>query len=241
MPASNLLIETLLGEWSRQPGHLGAILLRVGLALLLSAVIGWNRATTRHSAGLRTFILAGLTSAFTALCDQYMIREFQARLPLLSAAALLCLATISGKTLLFSSKNQLKGLTTSVCLFTDAVLSICLGFGMYTYALIGFVAAIACMVLLPPIESLLKGMSPQFEIHLELKSRNMLLDFITASREFGLHLDEIEFNPAYANTGLGVYTLKLTAASRKLQKTSHAKIIEALTALDCVAFIEEIK
>ena len=234
-------IETLLGEWSQQPNHLGAIILRVGLAIILSAIIGWDRASKRHPAGLRTFILVGMTSVFAAFCDEYMVNAMQVRASFLSAADLICLSTISGKTLLFSSKNQLKGLTTSIGLFTVAVLSICIGFGMYTYALIGFVTAIGCMAFLPSLESYLKGISPQFEIHLELKSRNLLLDFISAIREFGLHLDDIEFNPAYANTGLGVYTVKLTAVGNNLPKTSHVKIIEALAALDCVAFVEELK
>jgi len=234
-------IETFLGEWSQQPGDLYAIILRVAMALVLSAIIGWDRASKRHAAGLRTFILVGITSVFAAICDEYMVSQMKVNVTFLSAAGLLCMSTISGKTLLFSSKNQLKGLTTSICLFTDAVLSICIGLGLYTYALIGFMTAIACMALFPALESRLKSLSPQFEIHLELKSRNMLKEFIMAIREFGLHLDDIEFNPAFATSGLGVYTLKITAIGRDLQKKSHDEIVEALAELDCVEFVEEIK
>ena len=111
---------------------------------------------------------------------------------------------------------------------------------MYTSALIGYGAMIMSMAIFPAWESRLKGRSPQFELHLELKSRNMLQEFITAIREFGLHLDEIEINPAYANTGLGVYTVKVTIESEKLLKTQHEKIIEAVGALDSVGFVEEI-
>ncbi|MBP5639419.1 MAG: MgtC/SapB family protein [Victivallales bacterium] len=235
------IVDILIDEWLKQPGEVMAIVLRLLMALVLSAIIGWDRASKRHAAGLRTFILVGITSVFAAICDEFMVSKLEIKVTFLSAANLLCLSTISGKTLLFSSKNQLKGLTTSIALFTDAVLSICIGFGLYEYALIGFVTAIVCMALFPAIESRLKGISPQFEIHLELKSRNLLLDFIMAIREFGLHLDDIEYNPAYANTGLGVYTLKMTAHSHELQKKSHEEIIEALAALDCVAFVEELK
>ena len=234
-------IEILLGEWSRQPGHMGAILLRVGLVLLFSAIIGLERSSKRQTAGLRTFMLVGLASVFAALCDEFMISSMGMDMAFLSAADLICISSIGGKTLLFTSKNKLKGLTTAVCLITDAVLSLCIGLGMYTYALVGFIAAIACMALLPFMESALKGISHQFEIHLELKSRNMLQDFIKSIREFGLHLDDIEFNPAYANTGLGVYTMKLTAVSGRPLKSGHGSIIEALAALDCVEFVEEIK
>ena len=234
------LIGVMLGEWSLHPSHLAAIMLRVCLALVLSAIIGWERATKRHPAGLRTFILAGIASVFAALCDEFALSVLKAPFTFLSAASLICLATISGNTLLFSSRNQLKGLTTSVCLFTNAIISLCIGFGMYTSALIGFFAMIMCVALFPNLETQFKRHSQHFELHLELKSRSNLQDFITAIREFGLHLDEIEFNPAYANTGLGVYTLKVTLNHPRLAKVKHSEIVEALGSLDCVAFIEEI-
>ena len=234
-------IARLLGPWSTQPSHIGAIALRVVLVLILSAIIGSERATKRHPAGLRTFMLAGITSVLTALCDEFMVSVLGMRVAIVSACYILCLATVCGKSLLFTSRNQLKELTTSICLLTNAVLSLCIGYGMYTCALIGFGAMILCMVFLPSWESSLKGHSLQFEIHLELKSRNQLHDFITSIRAFGLHLDEIEVNPAYATSGLGVYTLKLTIADKKLRGNTHAEIIDALSALDSVAYIEEIK
>lgn len=234
-------IGKLLGDWSLEPSHLGAIAFRIALAFLFSAIVGCERATKRHPAGLRTFILSGITSVFAALCDAYMTSVMGVQMTLLSPAVLLCLATISGKSLLFTSRNQLRELTTSICLFTNASIALCIGFGMYTCALIGFIAMITCIVVFPALETFLKGHSPQLELHLELKSRNLLYEFITAIREFGLHLDEIELNPAYATTGLGVYTLKATIVGKKLQDSSHAAIIDALTALDCVAYVEEIK
>ena len=234
-------IATLLGDWSLEPSHLGAIALRIGLAFVLSAIIGCERASKRHPAGLRTFILSGITSVLAALCDEFMLSVLHMRVAFLSAAFLTCLATVSGKSLLFTSRNQLKELTTSVCLFTNAVLSLCIGYGMYTCAFLGFVAMMLCMVLFPALETRLKGRSPQFEMHLELKSRNILQEFITAIRAFGLHLDEIEINPSYATTGLGVYTARVTIAKPELLKRSHDEIIDALAALDCVAYIEEIK
>ena len=58
-------ISRLLGSWSLDPSHIGAIGLRIGLVLVLSAIIGSERATKRHPAGLRTFMLAGITSVLT--------------------------------------------------------------------------------------------------------------------------------------------------------------------------------
>ncbi len=46
---------------------------------------------------------------------------------------------------------------------------------------------------------------------------------------------------AHILTGLGVYTIKATIVGKQLQFSSHAAIIDALGALDCVAYVEEIK
>ena len=55
-------IVTLLGDWA---GELTvcSILLRLSMATAFAAVIGCERASKRHSAGLRTFILVSLASA----------------------------------------------------------------------------------------------------------------------------------------------------------------------------------
>ena len=49
-------IAALLGPWSASLTA-GAVVLRIALAAVLAAVIGWERSAKRHAAGLRTFLL----------------------------------------------------------------------------------------------------------------------------------------------------------------------------------------
>ena len=53
-------IASQLGNWAADI-TIGSILLRLLLSLVLGAIIGWERSNKRHSAGLRTFMLAFLT------------------------------------------------------------------------------------------------------------------------------------------------------------------------------------
>ena len=80
------LLAGFLGTWSAEL-NLGSVLLRVLLSMLLSAIVGCERSSKRHSAGLRTFMLVSLVGTGTMLVDQYILHRLGGSLPLLSAAA----------------------------------------------------------------------------------------------------------------------------------------------------------
>ncbi len=219
-----------------------SIALRIGISFLLSAAIGWERSNKRHSAGLRTFILVSLSSTGAALLDSFLADTYSFAIPAISAATVIGIANISTYSILYSSRNQIRGLTTAVGLWGCCIIGLTLGFGLYTVALISFIALFACLNLMPTLEVYLKDRSNHFEIHLELKNKQNLQDFITTSRRLGLNIDEIESNPAYINSGLSVYSIGLTIVSPELkQYKTHSEIIEALRTMDSVSFIEEIR
>lgn len=80
------------------------------------------------------------------------------------------------------------------------------------------------------------------EIHLELKNSNYLRDFVTVSRQLGLRIDDIEANQAYVGSGLSVYTITIIIFSAELKKyKTHREIIQALSSLDYIYHIEELR
>ena len=238
---NNDFIVHLLGYWSLAPTRIEAVALRIALAFLFASSIGYERAVNRHFAGLRTFSLVALASTLAAICDHYLFDAYKSSIPFISAAAVIGVAIISCNTLMFSSKTQLKELTTSVSLWCTSIISLCVGFGHYTTALIGFTIMMTSLVLFSPIERRFKRKSPLFEIHLELKNRTFLPEFLDAVRKFGLHVDNVELNPSYATSGMGVYTIAMTVTDRQLRRHSRAQLLEALAGLSCVHFIEEIQ
>ncbi|MBR1758340.1 MAG: MgtC/SapB family protein [Lachnospiraceae bacterium] len=233
-------IARTLGSWASEI-TIYSIILRLLLSLVLSAIIGCERSNKRHSAGLRTFILASLGSTVAMIADSYLIQTTQDTMPMLSAASVIGVAVIATSSILYSSKSQIKGLTTATGLWTSSVVGLALGAGFYTTALVGFLAILFCLSVLPNLEKYLKDRSNHFEVHLELTDRYRLQDFIATIRKLGLLIDDIESNPAYANSGLAVYSISLTITKAELKKyQSHKEIVTALSTLDYVSFIEEI-
>ena len=202
---------------------LSSALLRILLAVLLSSIIGCERANKRHSAGLRTFILASLSGCLAMILDLLFMNEEVLRF-------------------LFSSRNQIKGLTTAIALWSCVLIGLSAGAGLY------FVSVVACFMLywilsyLPGLEMYLKNRSNHFEIHLELKSRQYLQDFVTTIRRLGLRIDDIELNTAYHGSGLSVYSVTFTIDSKELKKfKTHKEIIEAVSTIDYIYHIEEMR
>ena len=234
-------IAEILGGWSSELG-LWSVVFRIVISLVLSAIIGCERSSKRHSAGLRTFITISLASTVSMLVDLALISDTEIKVPLLSAATIISSAMISGNSVLFSSRNQIKGLTTSAGLWACGIVGLSAGAGFYTLTIVAFVTILLSLSLFPRIEIFLKNRSNHFEVHLELKNKNNLQDFVTTIRELGLRIDDIEANPAYLNSGLSVYTVAITISSDELKKyKTHTEIIEALRTLEYVHYMEEMR
>ncbi len=231
-------IAMKLGAWSVEIGA-ASVIFRILLSVLLAAVIGCERSSKRHSAGLRTFILVSLASTVAMLLDIYLSSQGD-ELYIISAATVIAAAIISVNSMLFSSRNQIKGLTTSMGLWATGIIGLTAGAGLYTVTLVSFAALLCCLSLFPAFETYLKNRSNHFEVHLELKSSEYLQDFVTTIRRLGLFIDDIESNPAYVNSGLSVYSIAISIDSAELKKyKTHKEIIEALKTLDYIYHIEE--
>ncbi len=232
-------IGNMLGQWSQQLNGY-SVMFRIVLPFFLSAIIGCERSSKRHSAGMRTFICVSLATTVAMLLDVYLATYFQGDFFILSGAAIIGVAVISVRCLIFSARSQIKGLTTAAGLWTCGIIGLTAGAGFYTVTLIAFTALVVCLSWFPTAERYFKNRSNHFEVHLELKDTHYLQNFVSTIRRLGLNIDDIEKNQAYANSGLSVYSIAISISSRELKKyKTHEEIIEALRSLDYIYHIEE--
>lgn len=234
-------LSKVMGQWSATI-TIGSIFLRLFLTILLSAILGCERASKRHSAGLRTFMVVSLASTIAGMIDMFLIETYGIKFAFISVAVIVALASLSNNSVIFSAKSQIKGLTTAVSLWACGIIGLSIGVGFYTIALISFAILLCSLSLLPAVERYLKNRSNHFEIHLELDNKSNLPRFMNTIRELGLRIDEIELNSAYLNSGLSVYSICLTIISAELKKyKTHTEIISAIQSLEYVNHIEEMK
>ena len=209
----------------------------LGLALIPQAGVAIGLA----SLGARTFILVSVSCSVSMLIDCNIAVKNSSYFYLISASAVIAVAIMSVNSIVFSSKSQIRGLTTSVGLWACAAVGLAFGAGLYTLGCSAFIIVLIGLSVFPSIEILLKDRSNHFEMHIELRNPKFLQDFVTILRELGIKIDDIELNNAYLNSGLSVYYVAVTILSDSLKKyKKHSDVIRALSTLEYVCHIEEL-
>ena len=134
------------------------IALRLGLATLLGAVIGFEREWRNHPAGLRTHILVALASACVTIIGIEIVHSSQfagdaARLdPLrLIEAVTAGVAFLAAGTIIVA-RGRIKGLTTGAGLWLAGSVGLAAGLGFWQIAGLVTVLAVVVLGLLHPLE-----------------------------------------------------------------------------------------
>lgn len=233
-------IVKLLGEefgWLSELSF-GSVLIRLILVILFSGIIGIERAAKRQEAGLRTYILVCLGAATAMLTNQFIFETFNTGdVGRIAAQVISGIGFLGAGTILITSRNQIKGLTTAAGLWACACLGLALGIGFYTLSIVGFFLIMVTLFFMSPLEKVLTKYSNIHRFYIELEARTDLKDLVNYLRSLNLNVRSIERNSAYANSGLSVYTISL----RKNNKTKiNEEFFESLKKLPYVNFVEEI-
>ena len=134
-------MQTLLDELSLGlPDAVEAIrvILRLLVAMLLGAVVGYEREQTRKAAGLRTHVLVSLGSAL------FVLAPLQAGMPTADVSRIVqgVAAGIgfigAGAILKLTAEREIKGLTTAASIWMTAAAGIAAGLGEFMLAALAY-------------------------------------------------------------------------------------------------------
>lgn len=130
--------------------ELGTITLRILLAFLMGAWVGYERAQRNSAAGFRTHILVSVAMAMVSLVQLTMVEDvmrqaaanpdlashFSVDFGRLGAQAISGIGFIGAGTILHQ-KSTIVGLTTAASIWVVAILGLAIGMGYYEIALVG--------------------------------------------------------------------------------------------------------
>lgn len=231
----------LLGWDSLNKITIESIVLRLVLAVIFAGIIGIERASKRHAAGFRTYILVCLGACMAMMTNQFTSEAYNTGdVARLGAQVISGIGFLGAGTILVTSKSQIKGLTTAAGLWACACMGLAIGIGFYTLAIACVLVIIIALTLLPRMEGYFTERTRNFEIHIEFDSKTDLKVFIKYVRSIDLRIGSISQNDAYSSTGISAFTITIIQARLKGVKTrNHLQLMDEFRNLEYVNFVEE--
>ncbi|MBO6512429.1 MAG: MgtC/SapB family protein [Phycisphaerales bacterium] len=155
-------------DWSVPYDEKVSVMLRLGLAALFGALLGWERGRAEKPADIRTMILIGAGAAMFTLLGERMIESGGDEAIIRADPTRVLSYIISGVGFLgagaiLHSKRSVKGLTTAASIWAVAAIGAACGFGEFMIAL--FLFSIAFVTLWTPwVVALADGTLDEYEI-----------------------------------------------------------------------------
>ena len=241
----SLIVDPILKLFGDQTSWLeqitvGSVIVRLICAIICGGFIGAERAMKRHAAGFRTYILVAVGAAIAGFTNQYISELVPASdMGRIGNGVVTGIGFLGAGTILVTSRNQIKGLTTAAALWACGCMGLCIGHGFYTLGLVASIIIFLVLSFTSPIENYFINRTRVFSIHVELDARTNLKDLITFLRSHSYKVTNIEHNLAYASSGLSVYTIHLIAPKIKGQKMiSHQSLSSLISELSYVNYAE---
>ena len=136
-------------------------LLRLGLAVGLGGVIGFERATLDKGAGMRTHMLVCLGSALFMVCSLLLVELFDDGAavsqvdPTRIASTIVTGVGFLGAGLIFRNEHKVMGLTTAAGIWVAAAVGMSVGAGLYITAIGGAVLTLLVLAVMHRVEIML--------------------------------------------------------------------------------------
>jgi putative Mg2+ transporter-C (MgtC) family protein len=188
-----------------------AIALRLALAFCAGALLGWERQSHGRAAGLRTTILACVSSTLAMVLSDLMFQESSAVTttavwrpdPARMAQGILTGIGFLGAGTILREGPNIRGVTTAATLWFSTVLGLCFGSGHLVPGLAGIAIALITLHVLPQFEG---GISVDWYSCVKVRAR---LE--------GIELKELK--QELEKLGLTVKTMKFAIDLERKEKT----------------------
>ena len=161
-----------------------SIFVRILAAMVLGGLIGMERGIKNRPAGFRTYMLVCIGACIVMIVNQYVYQVFGTGDPVRMGAQVVSgIGFLGAGTIIVTSHNQIKGLTTAAGLWASACVGLASGIGLYEAAVAGSLAIFATLTILHTLDVRLRSQSNVVELYIELDPGTSLGLFLCGARE----------------------------------------------------------
>jgi putative Mg2+ transporter-C (MgtC) family protein len=179
--------------------------LRMGLATLLSGIVGLERERGERAAGLRTHALVGLGSCLVMLVSAFGFNDWHftpgALDPSRIAAQVVSgIGFLGAGVIIFQRDREVvRGLTTAASVWVVAGIGLAVGGGMYVTATVGTALSLVVLVALKPLERSVARRRRNGDTRLGLELDAAVLpvrDIVSTVQKVGLQVLTVRLRPS---------------------------------------------
>lgn len=219
------------------------IFFRMFLAVFVGGVIGMERDVKHRAAGLRTHMLVCMGAAIVMMTNEYVVityPDLDVDLTRMGAQVVSGIGFIGAGTILVTSENRIKGLTTAAGLWAAATLGLAIGIGFYEIALVGTLAIVAIVVFLRPLKQFIQERTRESDVHLIVHSENGLSDFIKATNHLDVRISTIDLKKELMSSDLENETDLIFSTTISLGKQADKdEVIEHIRLMENIVEVTE--
>lgn len=178
-----------------------SIIVRLVLATLLSAIMGYERGRRGRAAGLRTHILVCVGATIASMTGLYIAEHhaMSGDVSRIASQVISGIGFLGAGTILVKNNSTVTGLTTAACVWATGTIGIAIGYGFYEVALIGTLITYLTIRLLSGIEQKAVRLGKEFNLYVEFIDANKLNDTIFLFKEKGYKVETISLMPSKSN------------------------------------------
>ena len=216
-----------------------SIIIRLLMAVICGGLIGIERGRKGQAAGCRTHMLVCIGSASVMMTNIYAMHEFNMTVDptRIGAQVVSGIGFLGAGTILVTSKNQIRGLTTAAGLWASACMGLAIGIGFYELAIIGNVFIFAVIAVINKFDRKVYGISRVMDIYIEFEQPDVLRKVISYLREKEFKILNIQvvkdktIDKSRSGAIVGIKTK---------EKIDHSEVIAEFWEIEGVKYVEEV-
>ena len=215
-----------------------SIFIRMLMSIVLGGLLGIERSKKHQAAGTRTFSLVCLGSCLVILTNEFIcLKCGGGDTSRMAAQVISGIGFLGAGTIMVTTNNRVKGLTTASCLWISSILGLCIGSGLLVISLFCFVITMVTLYVLDNYSEHQSRFNPLMSLYLEVDPDHGVTEIRSyAKNNFYIikNIHRRSDHPLTRNDLCISIDLDLT------KHVNHEEILEDLNNNEFIHYVEEI-